>query len=143
MRPHVNWYDKPSTAPPDTRTSVVTSRVRMARNISGIPFPSRMSLDDYLSLRSKVFNLLSDRQFVECRTGYGFGYQRADFLISDEGNESPSVAYGNPLTGQTVVIGDEDHLQDWYRLNGAQFGIGMCTDDASREKVGLHTNVFV
>lgn len=103
------WYENVHDTAVGIRSSVLSTRIRMARNISGVPFPNRMSLAHYLALRNAIYRVLNGNHFVECRKGTEV--QCADFLIAVEGREDASVAFGNPITGQVIVIGDEDHLR--------------------------------
>lgn len=115
------WYENVQVHTNGIRSSVLSTRIRMARNISGVPFPNRMSLAQYLVLRNAIFRVLQGDYFVECQKGTGV--QCADFLISVEGREDASVAFGNPTTGQVIVIGDEDHL----RISAVSAGLELET----------------
>ena len=69
----------------------------MARNISGVPFPNRMSLAQYITLRNAICRVLQGDFFIEWLKGNG-GHA-ADFLISYEGNGDATAVMGNPTTG--------------------------------------------
>ena len=49
-----SWYLENTTG------AVVSSRIRLARNLSGIPFPSRMNEADLEKLKAKVKAAISD-----------------------------------------------------------------------------------
>ncbi|MFM7189177.1 MAG: hypothetical protein ACKO14_15335 [Armatimonadota bacterium] len=93
----------------------------MARNLSGLPFPNRMSAAQYLALRRSIHRVLIGYQFVECREGNGV--QSADFLVAVDRQGDATAIFGNPETGQVIVIGDEDHL----RISTISVGLNLDT----------------
>ena len=113
------WYENLHDPTNGTRSSVISTRIRMARNISGVPFPNRMSLAQYITLRNAVCRVLQGDFFIECRKGNGV--HLADFLIAFEGQDDTTAAFGNPTTGQVIVIGDEDHL----RISAVSAGLDL------------------
>ncbi len=114
------WYENVQELSDFTRSSVLSTRIRMARNISKVPFPNRMSIDQYIVLRNAVFQVLKQEQFVAC--GRGNGIQAADFLIGVESHDDAISVFGNPSSGQFVVIGDEDHLRISTVTTGLELG---------------------
>lgn len=111
MQAHSFWYERRSQQPDGIKSSVLSTRIRMARNIAAVPFPSRMSLQQCLAMRSSVLNVVVPDGFIECGSRGGGGVQVSDFLVSYESRPSSIIAFGNPSTGQVVVVGDEDHLR--------------------------------
>ena len=93
----------------------------MARNISGIPFPNRMSLEQYISLRTSIFRVLRQYRFLECTSSKTSGIRADDFLVSVNENDNAIATFGIPETGQVVVVGDEDH----FRISTVCLGLAL------------------
>lgn len=115
------WYEQTGVAAGGIRPAVMSTRVRMARNISGIPFPNRMSLEQCISLRTSIFQVLTQYKFHECNSAKGSSIRAADFLVSDDVRDSLVATFGIPETGQVVVIGDEDH----FRISTVALGLQL------------------
>ena len=121
MYNHPFWYEGAVTDIGGIRPSVLSTRVRMARNISGLAFPGRMSLEQYLILRASVLRVLSNHQFIECSNGRGLPICPDDFLVTADSIHESVAVFGIPQSGQVVVIGDEDH----FRISTVALGLEL------------------
>ena len=125
------WYESAATDAGGIRPSVLTTRVRMARNISGLAFPGQMSVDQYLSLRGSILRVLSKYQFLECSKTRDVGICPDDFLIATDSIHDGVSVFGIPESGQIVVIGDEDH----FRISTVALGLALEDTVASTFKL--------
>ena len=117
------WYESLAVPTSGFQPVVLSTRVRMARNISGLPFPNKMSLEAYVSLRTSVFQILQKHQYLECKTVKGAQVRADDFLVSIDAVDKGIATFGRPETGQVVVIGDEDH----FRISTVIAGLSLET----------------
>ncbi len=123
MNAHPFWYESSQVSIAGFQPVVLSTRVRMARNISGLPFPNRMSIDEYVSLRTSVFRVLQKYQYLECKTAKGAAVRADDFLVSLDATDNGIATFGRPETGEVVVIGDEDH----FRISTVTAGLSLET----------------
>jgi protein arginine kinase len=115
------WYEGTAIDTGGIRPSVLSTRVRVARNISGLAFPGRMSLEQSLSLRASILRVLSKYQFLECSNARGVGICPDDFLVTVDSIHDGVSVFGIPESGQIVVIGDEDH----FRISTVALGLSL------------------
>lgn len=115
------WYEKEDDNVDGLRLPVLSTRVRVARNISSILFPNRMSVSDYLTLRTSTARVLRSHQFDECKTNPDAPVAPSDFLVSVGAPDKPNYALGNVETGQIIVLGDEDH----FRISTVTRGLAL------------------
>jgi protein arginine kinase len=123
MSSHPFWYESSQVPTTGFQPVVLSTRVRMARNISGLPFPNRMSLEEYISLRTSVFRVLQKYRYLECKSAQGANVRTDDFLVSVEAADKGISTFGRPETGQVIVIGDEDH----FRISTVTAGLSLDT----------------
>ena len=108
-----SWFTRES---PDSAESmfVITSRARLARNISGMVFPGRFSKPDWLSFRTSVAKTLAKQQFEDFACGFDAHPQASKanlLLITDHNVHVQSAIFGNLEHGTFVILGDEDHIR--------------------------------
>ena len=70
------WYKEDLSA----SNIVVSSRVRLARNLTSLPFPCRMNNDMLVSLKNKVKSAISDFEIILARTD-GYSVMTLDELL--------------------------------------------------------------
>ena len=120
------WY----LSPAEDNDVVISSRIRIARNLSGMPFPVRMSAQDRQSLNERVKNAvaaindpaISSLKFIELEKVPSLEIAAmverhvisADFAAKGENgaillNEDETVC---------VMIGEEDHIRIQVVLGG-------------------------
>jgi len=125
------WYERDVSDVGGVRPSVLSTRVRMARNISGLAFPGRMSVDQYLHLRASILRVLTSYSFLECSKSRDVGISPGDFLVATDSIDNGVVVFGNPESGQIVVTGDEDH----FRISTVALGLVLEDTVASTFKL--------
>lgn len=123
MSTHTFWYESLQIPTSGFQPVVLSTRVRMARNISGLPFPNRMSLEEYVSLRTSVFRVLEKYRYLECKIAKGAQVRADDFLVTLDAGDKGISTFGRPETGQVIVIGDEDH----FRISTVTAGLSLDT----------------
>lgn len=120
----MNWYEKES----DIFSPVISTRVRFARNLEGIPFPDRGSEEDRSLVWNKVCGAFREKNmrvipfegqeslvkesFVETRIASKKLLSRekgAGLLLSPEGDVS-------------IMIGEEDHIRLQVIKTGKKIG---------------------
>lgn len=123
-----NWYSK--SAPMDD--IAVSSRIRLARNLSGIPFPSRMSREQRLQLNQKVKDAIigsntpfaKSLKYIEMRDIP----ETQRYAMVERHIISPEFA-AKGLDGAiilsddesiSIMIGEEDHIRIQVILGGLQ-----------------------
>lgn len=123
-----NWYSK--SAPMDD--IAVSSRIRLARNLKGIPFPSRMSLEQRKELNKKVKDAI-----CESNTPFAKSLKYIDMrdipetqryamverhIISPEfaskGQDAAIILSNDESI--SIMIGEEDHIRIQVILGGLQ-----------------------
>ena len=115
---------------------VVTSRVRLARNIEGLPYPQKLNDDRALAIAKKVYEAVSrqkpDRGDGEYKdTGYALyrmesisdidgGVLREKHLISADllENRKYGAAIINESETVSIMVGEEDHIREQCILQG-------------------------
>ncbi len=121
-----NWYKEAGLQ----NEIVVSTRIRLARNLSGIPFPSRMSADERESLKQRVKEAIADSntpfskslKFIDMKNipqnEINAMVERhvisPEFAKSTEGraiiiSEDESIS---------IMIGEEDHIRIQVILGG-------------------------
>ncbi len=123
-----NWYSK--AAPMDD--IAVSSRIRLARNLKGIPFPSRMSLEQRKELNKKVKDAIceSDTPFAKTLKYIDMRDipETQRFAMVERHIISPEFATKG-LDGAiilsndesiSIMIGEEDHIRIQVILGGLQ-----------------------
>ncbi len=123
----------------DNGNIALSSRIRLARNMSGIPFPWKMDEELGLSVAESI------RKAVECNgelDKYGFGFKFVSEMDEDEKNDllvNHLISIDlikNPKTGGilisdgkmvSILVNEEDHLRIQTMVKGFNL------DDAWRE----------
>lgn len=123
-----SWYSQ--SAPEED--IVVSTRIRLARNLSGIPFPSRMSLSQLEELKSKVKTAVTESNTPFSKT---LKYIDMSAVPENEVNAmverhviSPEFAEGaknkaiilSDDESISIMIGEEDHIRIQVILGGFQ-----------------------
>ncbi len=104
---------------------IVSSRVRLARNIRGIPFPFKMSPFEAATVTDKVYNALkstgdytlyrlSELSDIECLS------LKERYLISNDliKNRSIGSVILNPGETVAVMVNEEDHIRAQCVISG-------------------------
>ncbi|MBR6773338.1 MAG: ATP--guanido phosphotransferase [Clostridia bacterium] len=102
--------------------SVISTRIRLARNVKGIPFPSKMSARHASTVSDKVYSALGSGYEIYTLKGMDemdIGALVERHLISKELMNSPfgSVAVDTDET-VSVMTGEEDHVRQQVILPG-------------------------
>ena len=133
-----SWYQNTSIRD----DVVVSTRVRLARNLSGIPFPSRMSNEQRADLKEKVKQAITDSNTPFSKS---LKYIDMQDIPENEINAmverhiiSPEFAKSNKdraiiLSGDesiSIMIGEEDHIRIQVILGG--FKLDEAYDIAER-----------
>lgn len=109
-------------------STVISTRVRLARNLQSYPFPSRMSQDEAREVILLVREAMSalDDGFVQYDMG-AIGKQQA-LLLQEQRLISPALAarktgaaFVSPDRCVSVMVNEEDHLREQYVLSGFDF----------------------
>lgn len=133
-----NWYNE--KAPMDD--IAISSRIRLARNLKGIPFPSRMTSEQKHDLNIKVRDAICNSntpfakslKYIEMRDIP----ETQRFAMVERHIISPEFA-GNGIDGAvilsedesiSIMVGEEDHLRIQVILGGLQ--LEKAYDIASR-----------
>lgn len=107
----------------DNSEIVVSTRIRLARNIRGIPFPSRMTAEQRKELKDKVKNAISESntpfaknlKFLDMEDipENEIGAMVERHVISPEFAENPSgrAIILSEDESISIMIGEEDHLR--------------------------------
>lgn len=110
----------------DNNGIVISSRARLARNLAGYPFPSRLNSEDSLAITQKVYGALgkSDEKFSIIRISDMSELQgealKEMHLISDDllhGNKY-AAAIVNKNNEICVMVNEEDHIRAQCILSG-------------------------
>lgn len=147
---------------PDTpkfmETTVISTRVRLARNIAGYPFPEKLSLSRAREMIERVGKALSG---LDEFTEYDIGKLSDDeaTLLQEKHLISPALirrknfaaAFISSDKEVSVMVGEEDHLREQYilkgfdlykayeRLSGIDDLLGDSVEFAYDEKLGYLT----
>lgn len=118
---------------------VITSRVRLARNVDGLPYPYKLNDDRALLVAKKVYESLEKKRNSENETeSYDYkdndynlyrvesisdidgGVLREKHLISSDllENKKYGAAIINESETVSVMIGEEDHIREQCILQG-------------------------
>lgn len=114
---------------------VVTSRVRLARNAAGLPYPHKLNDDRALLLAKKVYEAVGkrpkamgedivadtfDMYRVESIRDIDGGVLREKHLISSDllENRKYGVAIINESETVSIMVGEEDHIREQCILQG-------------------------
>ncbi len=139
-----SWYK--NSGPSDD--IAVSSRIRLARNLSGIPFPSRMTTEQRIELNKKVKEAI-----LNSNTPFAKSLKYIDMRDVPEAQKyamverhiiSPEFANKNEptaiiLSGDesiSIMIGEEDHIRIQVILAGLQ--LNEAYDIAERIDTLLH-----
>ena len=121
-----SWY----TADCKTADTVVSTRIRLARNISGIPFPNRLNAEGKEELKARVKSAIEDSN-----TPYAFKLKYFDMLDIPENEIGAMVErhiispeFAEHTQGRAIIlssdesisimIGEEDHVRIQVILGG-------------------------
>ncbi len=127
-----SWY----TADCKTADTVVSTRIRLARNISGIPFPNRLNAEGKEELKARVKSAIEDSN-----TPYAFKLKYFDMLDIPENEIGAMVErhiispeFAEHTQGRAIIlssdesisimIGEEDHIRIQV-IKG-----GLCLEEA-------------
>lgn len=142
-----SWYQNTSIQD----DVVVSTRVRLARNLSGIPFPSRMSNEQRADLKEKVKQAITDSNTPFSKS---LKYIDMQDIPENEINAmverhiiSPEFAKSNKdraiiLSGDesiSIMIGEEDHIRIQVILGG--FKLDEAYDIAERIDTLLYSKL--
>lgn len=110
---------------PFLETTVVSTRIRLARNVAGFPFPSKLNKFDARKIVSAVGDALSE---LDEFTEYDIGKMKENratllqekYLISPEliKKKEISAAFVSSDKEVSVMVNEEDHLREQYILKG-------------------------
>ena len=113
------WYQQPS----ENQDTIISSRVRLARNLSGIPFESKMSHEDRNSVVSTVNNIvtspeLMDKSKMQMVDIDSLGKSQR-LSLAEQHLISPQFSRfgdGRALflstdSGSSVIVNEEDHIR--------------------------------
>lgn len=127
--PYAAWVE-----PQDTRQIVLSSRLRLARNLAGRPFPNRLTDEQAAALAQEVVAKLQS-----CAAGEDWQTLRLDDLLQVEKGvllekhllsrdilqHTPGRLLAvNPAQNLAVMINEEDHLRMQVILPGLQLAAG-------------------
>lgn len=142
-----SWYNNS----PSNEGVVVSTRVRLARNLSGMPFPSRMTTEQFETLKSKV-----KKAICESNTPFAKTLKYIDMndvpemeihamverhVISPEfaeKSESGAIILSADES-ISIMIGEEDHIRIQVILGGLQ--LEKAYDIAERIDTLLYDNL--
>ena len=124
------WYEKSGSE----EDVVISTRIRIARNLENYRFPQRMKVDESEKLTQEVLNVMKDLS----NNGYYRFIRISDLtsleriLFVEEHLISPSLMqkldYGSFLLRDdekvTIMINEEDHLRTQVLLSGLNFEKG-------------------
>lgn len=129
------WFEKKGS---DTDV-VVSSRVRLARNVRDLPFPGRMNAQAAESLLDRVENGLSaagtlhfSRQDFHRMDETHRGALMERHLVSREleNGKLPRGVFLSEDEGASIMVGEEDHLR--IQIIGSGLCLRDCLEDAKR-----------
>jgi protein arginine kinase len=134
------WYEQKGPL----EDVVISSRVRLARNLVKYPFPHRSNNDDYIKLSTEVknaINNISGEILLKYTDLEGYSENDLDFLV-EKHIISPEMAQKTGARGIVtnqdeslcVMVNEEDHLRIQSLLPGLQFEVAykMCYDFENR-----------
>lgn len=118
-----NWYSENSNG------AVVSSRIRLARNLNGLPFPTRMTAEDLENLKQKVKSAISDSN-----TPFAKSLKYIEMSAVPE-NEIAAMVERHIISPEfaaaknraiilsedesiSIMIGEEDHIRIQVILSG-------------------------
>lgn len=106
-------------------TTVVSTRIRLARNLSGYPFPLKLKKEQAKEIVGRVGNALST---LDAFTEFDIGKMKESeatllqekYLISPEliRKKDVSAAFISSDKEVSVMVNEEDHLREQYILKG-------------------------
>ncbi|MBQ3816792.1 MAG: protein arginine kinase [Clostridia bacterium] len=123
-----NWYSNP--APEDD--IAVSSRIRLARNLTGLPFPSRMNASQLSDLKTRVKSAILDSntpfakslKFIDMdKVPENQVYAMVErHIISREfaANKAGRAIILSDDESISIMIGEEDHIRIQVILGGLQ-----------------------
>lgn len=141
---------------------VVSTRIRLARNLAGFPFPSKMSQDH----AKEIFYLVSEGLKKVDPYAYEYKCYEIDKLSASEARlaqeqylispalrhrGSGSAAFVSPDRTVSIMVNEEDHLREQYickgfdlhgayeRLSALDDGLASVLDFAHEETLGYLT----
>ncbi len=129
------WFEKTGT----DRDVVVSSRVRLARNVKDLPFPGRMTEQGAAALLDRVEQALAaagtlrfSRHDFHKLDAVSRGAMTERHLVSKEleNGTLPRGVFLSEDEGASIMVGEEDHLR--IQVLGAGFCPGSCLEDAKR-----------
>ncbi|MGP1457705.1 MAG: hypothetical protein ACTTKL_00095 [Treponema sp.] len=103
------WYSEDG----ECSDTIVSSRVRLARNLANFPFPAYFKSDDFLRVQALVFDAFGDRS-----KDSSFGYHVIDCRVLDEN--------GRRILEERGVLKTQSELQT--RALGSESGLVMSKD---------------
>lgn len=143
------WYKKSNSS----NGIIISSRVRLARNISDLPFPRRMSESAFSDLKSRVKSAVED---MSANDGIKLKYIEMDDIPENEINAmverhviSPGFAKNfehraiaiSADESVSVMIGEEDHIRIQVLLPGEAldeaYKLADTIDDALNSRLGF------
>lgn len=129
----VKWYEKQGPGP----ELAVSTRVRLARNVQGLPFGERLTREQAESLISRVEEAArrAAAPFQTVRMDQLAPQQRADLyekhLISREMmNKSPAALLISQDEARSILVNEEDHLR--IQVMSAGEALDKCLEEALR-----------
>ncbi|MBQ8588610.1 MAG: protein arginine kinase [Clostridia bacterium] len=98
---------------------VLSTRVRLARNISGIPFPAKMTMEDAKRVIDMTDSALSDINLGFSRTDISsIGTSEAQKLVEKRyispnlaASKKPAAVFVSGDESLSIMVGEEDHLR--------------------------------
>ena len=106
-------------------TTVVSTRIRLARNISGLPFPHKLAQTPAMQVVDKVGKALAS---VDSFSRYDMGkitkldgtvLQEKHLISPDLLNDCPfGSAFISPDETVSVMVNEEDHIREQVIMNG-------------------------
>ena len=129
----VKWYEKQGPGP----ELAVSTRVRLARNVQGLPFGERLTREQAESLIGRVEEAArrAAAPFQTVRMDQLAPQQRADLyekhLISREMmNKSPAALLISQDEARSILVNEEDHLR--IQVMSAGEALDKCLEEALR-----------
>lgn len=113
------WYEQPS----DHQDVIISSRIRLARNMSDFPFESRMSLEDKISVVNKVNNIFTSPDIMLKNKMKTIDVSSLDVsqrqslveqhLISPEFSKlyQGRALFLSEDSGSSIMVNEEDHIR--------------------------------
>ncbi len=135
----MKWYEKSGT----DSDVVISTRVRLARNVSDLPFPARLDKERASALKERVNSALDSSALGANFTRYDFdsldeiqrGMLVEQYAASKElaSGTLPRALYLSDDSHMSIMVNEEDHL----RLQ--VMGMGLCIDECMSDAKNLDT----